>query len=312
MKIVIPDDLGLLPKHYKTIKSMGDAEIYLDLPSDKTFADRIKDADIITSGWTAITPAMMDSAKSLKYIIIEASGYQQWVDAAYAAKKGIAVLNCPTYSSAAVANMTIAFMLSLTRKIKAANETIMKGKWLKNPYRGMELEGRTLGLIGYGNIGRRVAEIAEKLGMKVEYCNSKTASRIDKILRVSDVVSLHLPLNGNTKHIMNSRRLGLMKKGAYLINVSRGGLVDQKALARALKSGSIAGAALDVFEDEPRRETSKGVSKDIIGLSRMGNVIATPHIAYNTTDMTERMGEEIIRNIESCIKGRPINVVNRP
>ncbi len=112
-----------------------------------------------------------------------------------------------------------------------------------------------------------------------------------------------ISLNSNTKHIMNSRTLGLMKKGTYLINVSRGGLADQKAVARPLKSGHIAGAALDVFE---------GVPKDIIELSRMSNVIATPHIAYNTTDITECMDEEIISNIGSCIKRRPINVVNLP
>lgn len=311
MKIVIPDDLGLLPKHYKTIKTLGNVALYCDLPSEKAYTDRIRHAEIITSGGMVITHRMMDEAKNLKYAIIEASGYHQSIDTKYATKRGIKVLSCPTFSSDAVANLTIAFILSLTRKIKEANESIKRGKWIKDVHQGIELEGKTLGLIGYGHIGKRVADIARRLGMKVKYSNSRTPLRVvDNIIKTSDILSLHLPLNEKTRHLMNAKRIRMMKKGAYFVNVSRGGLVDQKALVKALKSGYIAGAALDVFEDEPARELTKGVPRAIVGLAKMDNVIATPHIAYNTNEMRERVGEEIIANLKSCIKDKPINVVN--
>ncbi len=147
--------------------------------------------------------------------------------------------------------------------------------------------------------------------MIVLYSNSNsTKSAIEKTVKNSDILSLHLPLNEKTKHMIDARMFALMKKGAYFINVSRGGIVDQKALIKALKSKRIAGAALDVFEGEPVKEMDSGIAKDIIELAKMDNVITTPHIAYRTEETRERLGDEMVRNIRSCVEGKPINVVN--
>jgi phosphoglycerate dehydrogenase-like enzyme len=311
MRIVIPDQISLTPAHFKTIKSLGNVTIYEDIPkTDEEIIRRIKDAEIVTANWANLNSKIIDGAKNLKFIVVPAVGYE-WVDVKYATKKGIKVLNCPTHNADAVANMAIGFILSTTRKVKEANKSLEDGEWDQTKYRGIELNGRTLGLIGYGNIGKRVAIIAKLLGMKVKYANSKTSPKeVDEIIKTSDILSLHMPLNGKTKNIIDSRRIKMMKKGSYLINVSRGGLIDQKALVQALKSGHIAGAGLDVFQNEPFGK-SVSVSKEVRAIAKMDNVIATPHIAYNTQEMFERMGDEIISDIKSCIKGKPINVVNR-
>lgn len=311
MKIVIPDRIDLIPKHFDIIRSLGSVTVYNDIPkSENEIIRRVRDAEIITANWFKVNRKIIDGAKKLRFIVIPAVGYE-WVDVKYATRKGIKVLNCPTHNSASVANLTVGFILAITRKIKAANRSIENGQWIRMPYGGIELEGKTLGLIGYGNIGKRVGTIAKSLGMKIRYANSKTpGAEIDRIIRESDIISLHMPLTDKTRRMIDGRRIGMMKRSAYLINVSRGGIIDQEALLKALKSRQIAGAALDVFENEPFKETKTGVPKEIVRLAGMANVITTPHIAYYTKEMYIRMGDEIIADIRSCIKNRPINVVN--
>ncbi|MDE1768597.1 MAG: 3-phosphoglycerate dehydrogenase [Candidatus Micrarchaeota archaeon] len=309
MNIVIPDQISLKPKHFEIIKSLGNVKIYDDIPNEAELIKRIKDAELITANWVEITPKIIDNAPRLKFIVAPAVGYE-WIASEYAAKKGIKVLNCPTHNAAAVANLTIAFILAITRRLKEANRSVEEGKWIRR-FKGVELEGKTLGLIGYGNSGKIVGEVAKLLGMKVKYANTKTPKEeVDEIIKTSDIISLHTPLTKDTKHLIDEHRIKMMKKGVYFINVSRGGVVDQKALIKALKSGHIAGAALDVFENESIKELDSGIDKEIIELAKMSNVITTPHMAYNTNEMFERMGEEIILNIKSCINGKPINVVN--
>ncbi len=310
MKIVICDQISLTAEHFKRIKSLGSVTVYSDIPkTEEEIIRRIKSADIITANWIEITPKIMDSAKNLKFIIVPAVGYE-WVNVKHATKKGIKVLNCPTHNADAVANLTIGLILSLTRKIKAANKSLEEGKWVRSEYKGVELNDRSLGLIGYGNIGKRVANIAKFLHMRIRHANSKSsAQEIDEIIRTSDILSLHMPLNERTKNIIDARRIKMMKEDAYLINVSRGELVDQKALIKALKSKRIAGAGLDVFKNESFLE-KVAAPEETVALARMNNVVATPHIAYNTQEMFERMGEEIILDIKSCTNGKPINVVN--
>ncbi len=310
MKIVIPEDMALNQDHLNIMRSLGEFKAYDNFPeTEEEIIKRVENADIIVIEWLFITKKVIDNAKNLKYIIVALSGTET-VDVEHAAKKGIKVLNCPTYNSEGCANLTIGFILNLTRKIKEANTVLQLGDWVPPTFTGIELRGKVLGLIGYGNIGRKVGNIARLLGMNVKYVNSQsTPEQLEDLIKTSDIISLHVPLTNETSNIMNKRRIDMMKKGSYLINVSRGDLVDQKALIEALKTKHLAGAGLDVFENEPFRKKKAKVPEEIMVLSKMDNVIATPHIAYNTEERITRLGLELIENIQSCIDNSPINLV---
>lgn len=307
MKIVITDRIELPSTATEKIKQLQ-AVLHEDTPGDEaTIIERIKDAEIITANYIDITPAMIDAAPQLKYIIVPAVGYE-WVDYKYAASKGIKVLNCPTHNSLAVAEHALALLFAASRNIVEADLALRNGDWQQEKYKGFELSGKRLGLVGHGNIGKNIARMAEGLGMSVAHTNSKsTGDELDRLLSESDVVVLCLPLNENTKNLISAERLKLMKQTAVLINVARGAVVDQVALYGALKSGRIAGAGLDVFAGEPL----KGVPSDeIVNLSKLSNVVATPHIGYNTEETATRLGDELLANIQSCIDGSPVNVIN--
>lgn len=309
MKIVIADQIVLDPQIIEKIKEIGELTIYTDVPKDKEeIMKRVQDADIITARWTDITEEIIDKAPPhLKYIIIPAVGYD-WIDVAAAAKKGIHILNCPTYNTSAVANFTIGAIFAVTRQILRANKDLQSNNWNPMRYVGMELENKKLGLIGHGHIAQKVGLLAEKLGMLVTYTDSKTtAEEIDKLLAQSDIVSLHVPLTNSTRHLLDERRLRLMKKESYLINTARGAVIDQKALIKLLEEGHFAGVALDVFEGEPFSNTP---SEEVVKLAQMDRVLATPHTAFDTKETQERLGAELLANIKSCVEGNPINVVN--
>lgn len=307
MKIVLPDQIDLKEEHISELKSLGDVEIYDDTPTEELLIERIQGAELIFGNWIDITEKVIKSTPSLKYIIVPAVGYE-WVDVTAARDAGVTVLNCPTHNANAVAEHAIGLMLSVARQSLNANNELKAGKW-SHKYVGVELRGKTLGLIGFGKIGRNVGKLAEGFGMNVQSSNSKSSpDEIDTIISSSDFVCLTLPLNESSHHLIDERRLRLMKKSAYLINTSRGAIVDQESLLKVLKEGVIAGAGLDVFEDEPL--TGGQLSPEIMELIHLENVVATPHIAFNTVEAKERMGEEIIQNVKSCIEGKPINVVN--
>ncbi len=308
MKIVLPDYLYLMETHENQLKNLGEVTIYDDIPSEEEeIIDRIKGAELIIVSWVSITENIIKNNPSLKYIIVSAVGYD-FVDIKAATKAGVKVINCPTHNMLAVAEYTIALILSVTRKLVAANVSLRSGNWHTHEYVGTELSGKKLGLIGYGNIARKVAQLAAGFGMEIIYADSKTPpNQLDELITAADILSLHLPLSGQSKYLIDQRRLNLMKKSAYLINTARGAIIDQKALTTALKAGRIAGAALDVFENEP---IAGSPSEEIMQLIQLDNVVATPHIAYNTEETALRLGEELIGNIQACINDSPINVVN--
>ena len=308
MKIVFPDDIDLTEKHVTQIKSLGEVTIYDNIPEDEAeIIKRITEAEIIIPSWFDITENIIKSTPSLKYIIVSAVGYD-YIDIKAATEAGIKVINCPTHDTAAVAEYTICIILAVTRRVLEANNDLKNGKWEKQKYVGMELSGKKLCLIGYGNIGKNVAQFATSFGMDVSHTNSKTPpNELDELIASADVVSLHLPSTEDSKHMIDERKINLMKKSAYLINTARGAIVDQKALLTALKEKRIAGAALDVFENEP---VTGNPTEEILQLTKLDNVVATPHIAYNTEETTMRLGEELIENIQACINQSPVNVVN--
>ncbi len=308
VKVVFVDPIGLTDESIAELKALCDLAVYVDVPNgEDEILRRIDGADIITANWISITDKIIRSSPTLKYIVVPAVGYE-WIDIRAANDAGISVLNCPTHNSRAVAEFTIAMVFAVARRVIEANTDLRAGVWKPVAYTGMELASKRLGLIGYGRIGQQVAQMAECAGMEVRFANSKTSpGELDQLIAESDVISLNLPLTAGTLHLIDERRLRLMKEGAYLINTARGALVDQKALVEALKSGHLSGAALDVFENEPMTGVLREDLRELIALR---NVVATPHIAFNTEEASRRLGTEIVRNIESCINGSPINVVN--
>jgi phosphoglycerate dehydrogenase-like enzyme len=306
MKIVIPDHIEISSEAAESIRRLP-VQMYNDIPNEAEIIDRIKYAEIITANYIDITPKIIDAAPKLKYIIVPAVGYE-WVDYKYATTKGIKVLNCPTFNSQAVAELAISLMFAVGRKIVEANTSLRNGEWQAARFKGFELSGKKLGLIGYGNIGKRIARMAEGIGMTVGYTNSKSSSaEIDKLFKESDVVTLCLPLNADTKGLVDAKRLTMLKSNAILINVARGPIIDQQALIEMLKSGKVAGAGLDVFNDEPLVGTPP---QSIVELTKLPNVVATPHYGFNTVETAKRLGDELYENIKSCMDDAPINLVS--
>lgn len=311
MRIVLPEYIDIFSqKHFDRIKKLGDVTIYYDFPkTDDEIIKRVSYADLIATKWLQINENILSKCSKLKYAIALSVGINFYAKKV-AKDKGIKIINCPSYCTNSVAEHIFALMLALSRNIVKAQSSIRLGKWKRSPYSfmGTELSGKTIGLIGYGKIGKKVAQLSKCFGMNVLFVNSKSTSKqIDDLIKQSDFVSLNLTYNTQTHKLLDKKRLYLMKKTAFLINTSRGEIVDNKILMRLLKTDQIAGAGLDVFENEP---INKAPSKEIINLARMPNVITTPHIGFNTKQAAERLGDELIENIIACVKGKPKNIAN--
>jgi len=307
MKIVVTDKIDINTDATEKLKQLP-ATVFEDVPkTEEEIIARAKDAEIITANYIDITPKIIDACPKLKYIIVPAVGYE-WVDYKYAASKGIKVINSPTHNSPAVAEHAIALMFAAVRHLYPAQASLQAGKWQNRDFRGIELHGKKLGLIGYGRIGKNIEGMAAGLGMDCSYVNSKsTPGDVDALLCNSDVVAVCVALNDATRGLLDARRLGLLKPTAYLVNVARGAIIDQAALLQLLRDNKIAGAGLDVFADEPLVGEP---DEAIVELAKLPNVAATSHIAYNTQETTLRLGEEIYANVVACLNGQLQNVVN--
>jgi len=242
------------------------------------------DAFIIRSR-TKIDRAVLDKATRLKLVARPGTGLDN-VDTEYAKAKGVTVVNSPESLVEGVAEHVVLLMLALSRKLPAADQSTKAGKWEKNALMGRELKGKVLGIVGLGRIGKRIAEIARTLGMSVLFYDviaippdvvaslgAKVVS-LDEVFASADFITLHVPMTPQTAHMVNAARLSQMKKSAFLVNTSRGGVIDEAALSDALREGRIAGAALDVFEKEPP-------SGPIL---QAPNTILTPHIGGQTEE----------------------------
>jgi D-3-phosphoglycerate dehydrogenase len=308
MKIVFPTLLiDVTSEQKERFRSIG-VTVYDDKPvNEAELIERIGNAEVVTSDGD-FTATVLNAAKQLKYVIYPVSGVDR-KDFDLINKRDITILNCPNYNANAVAEFAITLMLSLRRHIIEASAFLKAGNWGQRHVLGSEAEGYQLGLMGYGNIGKRIERVAMALGMNVVVYNSKsTEEDLHKLLRESDVVCLCLPLNDDTYHIINAERLKLMKPTALLINVGRGAVIDQPALIAALKDSTIGGAGLDVFENEPTGR--KEATPEIMDLANLPNVLATSHIAFNTREGNNKCGEDLWDNVQSILAGTPINVVN--
>jgi glycerate dehydrogenase len=305
-----PGDLS-----YEPLKALGDVTIY-DRTQKNKVIEYSKDAEILLINKTVFGKEELEKLPKLKYIGVLATGYNV-VDLDAAENLGIIVTNIPNYSTKSVAQMTFALLLELCNHVQEHSEAVKNGDWSNSKdfcfwnHPLMELDGKTLGIIGFGSIGKKVSEIATALGMKV-IANSRTITdetgrknfkwvSLDELFREADVVSLHCPLFPETKGIINKENLSKMKNSAFLINTSRGPLIEEEDLAYALNNNIIAGAALDVLSAEPPAINNP--------LFTSQNCIITPHIAWATKEARQRLLNIAVENIKAFKKGEVVNVV---
>jgi glycerate dehydrogenase len=301
------DDLGL-----SALERFGKVTYYSETPKELT-AERIKDADIVIINKTLIEKEEIDAASHLKLIALFATGYNN-VDVQYARQKGITVCNAGSYSTFAVAQQVFGYILSHACQISQYDADVKKGDWIASRLfcffsrPTSELYGKTLGIFGYGTIGKKVAEIANAFGMKVIACtrtikNDDTVTFVDfdTLLSESDYLTVHCPLTDATKERFNAEAFAKMKKSAYFINTARGGVICEQALADALNGGILAGAAVDVLTTEPMKPDCP--------LLHAANITITPHIAWAGYETRVRLMEICKENLKAFSLGNPINVV---
>lgn len=318
MKAVILDGYSVNPGDlsWKSLENIVDLEIY-DRTSPEEIRARVSDADIILTNKVVLEKDLLDSLPRLKYIGVLATGYNV-VDIRSAEAAGIEVTNIPAYSTESVAQMVFSHILAITSRVEHYTSENRKGRWTASPdfvywdKPFQELCGKTLGIVGYGNIGKAVSRIALAFGMNVLAYTSKnpedlpegvTKTDMDGLFSSSDIISLHCPLAENTFHLVNSDRLALMKKTAVLINTGRGPLVDETALASALENGDICAAGLDVLSQEPP------VADNPLLSAR--NCFITPHLGWATVEARKRLIDIAVDNIKSFMTGNTKNLVTQ-
>ena len=318
MNIVVLDGHTLNPGdlNWAGLQALGDCRIY-DRTSATELLARAADADALITNKTLLNREIIEQLPRLKYIGVTATGFNV-VEVAAAKAQGIPVTNVPAYGTRSVAQTVFALLLELTQRAGHHSRTVHDGRWVASPdwcywdFPLVELDGLTLGIVGYGRIGQAVGRLAEAFGMKV-LATTRTGAvptganvgvvDLPTLLRTADVVSLHCPLTPETKGLINAERLALMKPSAFLLNTSRGPLIDDAALARALNSGQIAGAALDVLSVEP-----PPVDNPLLAAK---NCVITPHIAWATKAARTRLLDMTVANLRAFVAGTPQNVVNR-
>ena len=318
MKIVVLDGYTLNPGDisWEGMEAFGELTVY-DRTKAEDVVARIGDAEVVYTNKTPITRETLDACPNVKFIGVLATGYNI-VDIAAAKGKGIPVSNIPTYGTAAVSQFAIGLLLELCHHIGEHSDAVKAGEWTSNPdwcfwkYPLVELDGKTMGIIGFGRIGQDTGKIAQALGMKVlaydafkrpeletETCHYVD---LDTLLAESDVIALHCPLFPDTEGIINKDTIAKMKDGVMIINNSRGPLVVEQDLRDALDSGKVAGAAVDVVSTEPIR-----MDNPLIGAK---NVIITPHISWAPKESRQRLMNIAVDNLKCYVEGKPQNVVN--
>lgn len=318
MKIVVLDGKGLAADdlNYDAFKEFGEVTVYENTPRELV-VERIGNSDVVITNKVLLTREIMDACPSVRLVLIMATGYNI-IDLEAATSRGITVCNIPAYSTNAVAQYVFACILNYCNKISEHNDSVQAGDWISSDtfsYRVAplyELAGKTLGIVGFGAIGKAVAKIAKAFEMNVlvysrtiypqfESSNLRFTD-LNTLLENSDFVSLHCPLTAATQNLISYEQFSLMKPTAMLINSSRGPVVNEQALADALKSGKIAAAALDVLVSEPMAATCP--------LKDAPNCAITPHIAWAPLETRIRLMEIAVENLRAYLNGTPQNVVN--
>lgn len=316
MKIVILDGICLNPGDlsWEAFNGMGTVEIY-DRTRPEEVLERSKDAEVIITNKVVIGDEIMGHLPKLRYIGVLATGYNI-IDTEAARRRGITVTNIPAYSTDSVAQATFAHILNITNRVAHYASETREGKWCQSPdfcYWNtplVELSGKTMGIVGLGNIGMKVAGIARMFGMDVFAMTSRNSAdlpagiqktTLDGLLATSDILSLHCPLTEATRHLINRSTLSKMKHGAILVNTGRGPLVDEQAVAEALQSGQLSAYASDVLSVEPPSADNPILSAP--------NAYITPHIAWATLESRKRLMETAAANLRAFLDGTPVNRV---
>lgn len=319
VNIVVLDGYALNPGDldWQGLEELGSVTVYDRTPSEQII-ERAAGAQIILTNKTPLKAETLAQLPHLQYIGVLATGYNI-IDTEAAKAQGIVVTNIPTYGTKSVGQFVFALLLELCHRVQWHSDAVYKGDWAnsidfsftRSPL--IELADKTIGLIGLGRIGQATAQIAQAFGMRVIAVGSGRSNppqipgvewvELNELLEQSDVVSLHCPLTATTEKLINADRLALMKTSAFLINTSRGQLIDEQDLADALNKGQIAGAALDVLSTEPPSADNPLLSAQ--------NCIITPHIAWATKEARTRLMNTAVDNVQKHLAGEAVNVVNR-
>lgn len=317
MQIVVLDGYAENPGDlsWDCFETLGELIIY-DRTPEEQIVDRIRNAEAVLTNKTPLTDKVFQYCPKLRYIGVLATGYNV-VDIEAAKKRGIVVCNIPSYSTPSVAQMTMALLLEICHHAGEHSLAVKNGEWTRNKdwcfwkYPLIELQGKNIGIIGYGHIGQEVGAIARAFGMKVLALKRRVSQvssereeyvELDELLERSDVISLHCPLFPDTKGIIREETIAKMKDGVILLNTSRGALIEEDALARALKNGKIRAAGVDVVSTEPIRADNP--------LLACENCLITPHIAWATLESRKRLMDFAFDNLQSYMNGSIKNQVN--
>ncbi|NQU76891.1 MAG: D-2-hydroxyacid dehydrogenase [Planctomycetes bacterium] len=317
MKIVVVDSHTLNPGDlsWEQLQALGQCEIYDQTAADQTI-ERCRQAQVVITNKVVFDRRTMDALAQLKYIGVTATGYNV-VDIATAAEKGIVVTNVPVYGTLSVAQMVFALLLELTQNVGHHSRTVRQGRWTGCKdfcywdYPLVELADLTMGVVGFGQIGKATARLAKAFGMRVLAYDVQPgqlegedveSADLDRLFAASDVITLHCPLTDGTRGLVHAGRIAQMKQTAFLINTSRGPIVVEKDLADALNAGRIAGAGLDVLSVEPPKADNPILTAK--------NCIITPHIAWATRSSRNRLMTETVENVRAFLAGGRRNVVN--
>ncbi len=303
---------------WSTLRTLGDLTVY-DRSTEAQAIERAADAAIVITNKTLLSAQTIAALPRLRYIGVSATGVNI-VDLAAARSHDVVVTNAPAYSTDSVAQHTFALILELVNHVGAHDHAVRDGQWSRCPDFSFtvapitELAGKTLGIVGLGAIGQRVAQIAAAMGMKIAAAHQSSMGRVslpnididwlplDSLVATADVITLHCPLTDQTRHVINADRLAMTKPCAILINTARGALVDEQALARALRDGQIAAAGLDVLDAEPPPVDSP--------LLHAPRCVVTPHVAWASSALRQRLMNLITDNVKAFLDGCPVNVVN--
>lgn len=312
-KLVILNNFLFTDKQLAELRKYCELDIYDDTDSEEKVSQRIQEADIVLANpfVAPLTRKSLNFSTNLKLIVLNSAGYNN-LDIEFLTERGIKVANNPTYATDAVAEHTFALMFAANREIIGGN-SLMKDNPTeiiftspeRDNYLGFTLKGKNLGIIGLGKIGNRVAEIGEAFGMNLLIHTRTNSARyknpsLKEVIKNSDIITLHLPLNPETEKILSDKEFELMKKDVILVNTSRGGLIDESALYKFLMGNKQASAALDVLENYSKENR----------LLNLNNIILTPHIAYLTKESLKLLTEGMISNVINYLEGTPSNIVN--
>lgn len=319
MKVVVADtDSVGQDMDYSIYDDLGEVVYYPDKINDDNAKERLKDAEVLMINKSVITEAVLDAAPKLKLICEFATGFDN-ANVDLCKSRGVKVANVVNYSTASVAQHTFALLFYLMENSRHYDEFVKSGGYANQPHFCCldipfeELEGKTYGIVGMGNIGRKVAQIATAFGAKVIFystsgnstCTDYERVSFDELLNRSDVISIHCPLTDRTNNLFNKEAFDKMKETAILINVARGAVVSEKDLADALKEGKIKAAGLDVLSPEPMAKNSP-----LLDIQDSGKLFVTPHMAWGSTEARKRCLMEVKKNVLAFMEGKPRNIVN--